>query len=259
MAKIVTYQMEENIAVVTIDNPPVNAVSEQTKDDMEAVFDELNKKIDEVKVVILTGAGDKAFVAGGDIKEFPHLSPERAKARLKRSRRLLVKVEKYERPVICAINGFCLGTGLELAMCCDIRIATEKSKFGQPETNLALIPGSGGTQRLTRLVGAGIAKELIFTGRFVGADEAKKIGLINLVTPEGKHLDEAKEMAKSLCSKSPLALRAAKEAIDRGINMTLDNGLDVEADLWCFLCGTQDQKEGALAFLEKRKPVFKGK
>jgi enoyl-CoA hydratase len=259
MSKIVTYQMEENIAIVTIDNPPVNAVNEQTKDDMEAVFDELNSKIDEVNVVILTGAGDKAFVAGGDIKEFPYLTPEGARARLKRSRRLLNKLEQYERPVICAINGFCLGTGLELAMCCDIRIATEKSKFGQPETNLALIPGSGGTQRLTRLVGAGIAKELIFTGRFVGADEAKKIGLINLVTPEDKHLDEAKEMAKSLCSKSPLALRAAKEAIDRGINMALDNGLDVEADLWCFLCGTQDQKEGALAFLEKREPVFKGK
>jgi len=143
MAKIVTYQLEENIAIVTIDNPPVNAVNEQTKDDMEAVFDELNNEIEEVKVVILTGAGDEAFVAGGDIKEFPYLSPERARARLKRSRRMFVKVEQYARPVICAIDGFCLGTGLELAMCCDIRIATEKSKFGQPETNLALIPGSG--------------------------------------------------------------------------------------------------------------------
>jgi enoyl-CoA hydratase len=259
MAKIVTYQLEENMAIVTIDNPPMNAINDQAKDDLEAVFDELNDQIDQVKVVILTGAGDKAFVAGGDIKEFPHLNPERAKARLKRSRRLFVKMEQYERPVICAINGFCLGAGLEIAMCCDIRIATEKSKFGQPETNLALIPGSGGTQRLPRLVGTGIAKELIFTGRFVNADEAKNIGLINLVTPKGKHLDEAKEMAKTLCSKSPLALRAAKEAIDRGMNMTLDNGLDIEADLWCFLCGTQDQKEGARAFIEKREPVFKGK
>jgi len=254
----VTYELEENIAIVTIDNPPMNAINDQAKDDMESVFDELNDQIDQVRVVILTGAGNKAFVAGGDIKEFPHLSPERAKARLKRSRRLLVKVEHYERPVICAIDGFCLGAGLELAMCCDLRIATDKSKFGQPETNLALIPGSGGTQRLSRLIGVGIAKELIFTGKFIDADEAKNIGLINVVTPEGKHLDEAKEMAKVLCAKSPLALRAAKEAIDRGINMTLENGLDVEADLWCFLCGTQDQKEGALAFIEKRKPVFKG-
>lgn len=259
MGKIVTYQLEENIAIVTIDNPPMNAINEQTKDDMDAVFDELNDEIDAVKVVILTGAGGKAFVAGGDIKEFPDLSPESARARLKRSARMLAKVEKYDRPVICAIDGFCLGGGLELAMCCDIRIATGKSKFGQPETNLALIPGSGGTQRLPRLVGAGIAKELIFTGRFVSADEAKSIGLINAVTPEGKHLDEAKNMAKALCSKSPLALRAAKEAVDRGMNMTLDNALKVEADLWSFLCGTEDQKEGALAFIEKRRPVFKGK
>lgn len=259
MSKIVTYELDDSIAIVTIDNPPMNAINEQTKEDMEAVFDELNEKIDQIRVVILTGAGKKAFVAGGDIKEFPHLNPERAKARLKRSRRLLVKVEKYERPVICAIDGFCLGAGMELAMCCDIRIATEQSKFGQPETNLALIPGSGGTQRLSRLVGVGIAKELIFTGRFINAEEAKNIGLINVITPDGKHLNEAKEMAEVLCEKSPLALRAAKEAIDRGINVTLDNGLDVETDLWCFLCGTQDQKEGALAFLEKRKPVFKGK
>ena len=259
MGKTVKFQFDSGVAVVTIDNPPMNALSEKVKNALEAMFEELNAKIEELKVAIITGAGGKAFVAGADIKELPGLNPEKARARFRRSRQLFLRIEKFDRPLICAIDGLCLGGGLELAMCCDIRIATERSKFGQPEINLGVLPGGGGTQRLPRLVGMGIAKELIFTGRFITAEDAKNIGLVNFVVPSGEHMNKAEEIAQVLCGKAPLALRAAKEVIGRGMNMTLDNGLVLEADLGSFLYGTEDQKEGALAFLEKRKPVFKGK
>ena len=259
MGEPVTYRLSSGIAVVTIDNPPMNALSEQVKHALEAVFGELNARIEEVKVVILTGAGGKVFVAGADIKELPGLNPQKARARFRRSRQLFLNIERFDRPVICAIDGLCLGGGLELAMCCDIRIATEKSTFGQPEINLGILPGGGGTQRLPRLVGMGIAKELIFTGRLIKAEEARNIGLVNGVVPSGEHMKKAEEIAQVLCEKAPLALRAAKEVIGRGMNMTLENGLILEADLGSFLYGTEDQKEGALAFLEKRKPGFKGK
>jgi len=259
MGETVKFQFDSGVAVVTIDNPPMNALSEKVKNALEAVFEELNAKIEELKAAIITGAGGKAFVAGADIKELPDLNPEKARARFRRSRQLFLRIEKFDRPLICAIDGLCLGGGLELAMCCDIRIATERSKFGQPEINLGVLPGGGGTQRLPRLVGMGIAKELIFTGRFITAEDAKNIGLVNFVVPSSVHMNKAEEIARVICGKAPLALRAAKEAIDRGMNMTLENGLVLEADLGSFLYGTEDQKEGALAFLEKRKPVFKGK
>ena len=259
MGKTVKFQFDSGVAVVTIDNPPMNALSEKVKNALEAVFEELNARIEEAKVVIITGTGGKAFVAGADIKELPGLNPEKARVRFRGSRQLLLGIERFDRPMICAIDGLCLGGGLELAMCCDIRIATEKSKLGQPEINLGVLPGGGGTQRLPRLVGMGIAKELIFTARLITAKEANNIGLINLVVPSGEHMIKAEEIAQVLCEKAPLALRAAKEVIGRGMNMTLDNGLILEADLGSFLYGTEDQKEGALAFLEKRKPGFKGK
>jgi len=255
----VKYQLENGIAVVTIDNPPMNALSNETTADLLATFDELSGMLDQVKVVILTGAGGKAFVAGADIKEFPQLNPEKARIKLEKSYERNRKIERFPKPVICAINGYCLGGGLELAMCCDMRVATEKSKFGQPEINLGLIPGAGGTQRLSRLVNSCIAKELIYTGRMIGAEEAKQIGLINRVVPEGKLMEEVKAMAGVIASKAPLALRAAKEAIDRGKSMSLEDGLALERDAWSYLCGTEDQKEGAMAFIEKRKPIFIGK
>jgi enoyl-CoA hydratase len=256
--KLITYSIEKAIAIVTIDNPPMNPLTTELREQLVAAFDELDSRMDEIRGVILTGKG-KAFIAGADIKSFPELTQEKAKARLKKGRQLYLKVEQFERPVICAINGYCLGAGLELAMCCDIRIASSQAKLGQPEINVGVIPGGGGTQRLPRLVGAGIAKELIYTGKFIGAEEAARIGLVNKVVEPEQLMDEAMEMATIIAGKPPLGIRAAKEAINRGLNMTLLEGLEVEAYHWSYLCGTEDQKEGARAFIEKRKPVFKGR
>jgi enoyl-CoA hydratase len=255
----VTCKIENRIAIVTIDNPPMNPLTDDTRLDLDSVFNQLNDDVDNVGCVVLTGAGEKSFVAGADIKVFPSLNPETARQRLKGGKERFLKIEQFVRPVICAINGFCLGAGLELAMCCDIRIAADHAKLGQPEINLGIIPGAGGTQRLTRLVGEGIAKELIYTGRFINADEAKSIGLVNKVVTKEELMDTAMEMATLIVSKPPLALRAAKETIHQGANMTLDQGLDLEIERWSYLCGTEDQKEGAAAFIEKRKPEFKGK
>jgi enoyl-CoA hydratase len=256
--RLVTYTIENTIVIVTIDNPPMNPLTTEMRDQLIASFDELDSKKDEIRVVILTGRG-KAFMAGADIKSFPELTQEKAKARLKEGRKLYLKLEQFERPVICAINGYCLGAGLELAMCCDIRIASSQAQLGQPEINVGVIPGGGGTQRLPRLIGAGRAKELIYTGRFISAEEAERIGLVNKVVDPERLMDEAMEMASLIAVKPPLGIRAAKEAIDRGLNMTLLEGLEVEAYHWSYLCGTEDQKEGAKAFIEKRNPVFSGR
>jgi enoyl-CoA hydratase/carnithine racemase len=256
--KLATYSIENAVALITIDNPPMNPLTTELRNQLVALFDELDAKKDEIRVAVLTGKG-KAFMAGADIKSFPELTQEKAKARLKEGRHLYLTVEQFERPVICAINGYCLGAGLELAMCCDIRVASSQAQLGQPEINVGVIPGGGGTQRLPRLVGAGRAKELIYTGKFIGAEEAARIGLVNKVVEPEKLMDEVMEMAALIAAKPPLGIRAAKEAINRGLNMTLHEGLEVEAYHWSYLCGSEDQKEGAKAFIEKRKPVFKGK
>lgn len=257
--RYVACEINQKIAIVTINNPPVNALSDETRDDLEAVFDHLGTVVTEIGSVILIGAGEKAFVAGADVKVFPTLSPETAKARLKRNKERYYQIENFQRPVICAINGFCLGGGLELAMCCDIRIAADHATLGLPEINLGVMPGSGGTQRLARLVGEGIAKDLIFTGRFISAEEAKDIGLVNKVVPKEALLKEAVELGNLLAAKPPLALKAAKESIHNGLSGSLDEGLSLEIERWSALCATEDQKEGAKAFLEKRKPVFRGR
>jgi len=256
--QVVSYVIEDQIAVITINNPPMNPLITAVRDQLSGIMGELAGRLDEVKAVILTGTG-KAFVAGADIKSFPELTQEKAKARLKRTRPLYQQMEDFSRPVICAVNGYCLGGGLELAMSCDIRVASSKAQFGQPEINLGIIPGGGGTQRLPRLVGAGIAKELIYTGKFISAERAAAIGLVNAVVEPEKLMDEAKEMAAIIASKPVLAVRAAKEVINHGLNMTLSEGLDLESMHWSYLCGTDDQKEGAAAFIEKRKPIFTGR
>jgi len=255
---LITSSIENAIARITIDNPPMNPLTTELREQLVGTFDELDSKKDEIRVVILTGRG-KAFMAGADIKSFPELTQEKAKARLKEGRRLYLKIEQFERPVICAINGYCLGAGLELAMCCDIRVASSQAQLGQPEINVGVIPGGGGTQRLPRLVGSGRAKELIYTGKLISAEEAARIGLVNKVAEPEKLMEEAVDMATLIASKPPLGIRAAKEAINLGLNMTLFEGLEVEAYHWSYLCGTEDQKEGARAFIEKRKPVFKGR
>ncbi len=256
--QVVESVIEAGIAVVTINNPPMNALTAAVREQLLAAVQELREKQDEVKAVILTGTG-KAFVAGADIKSFPDLTPETAKDRLKTTRPLYQQMEDFVRPVICAVNGYCLGGGLELAMSCDIRIASRAAQFGQPEINLGIIPGGGGTQRLPRLVGAGIAKELIYTGQFISAERAEAIGLVNKVVEPEKLMEEARQMASLIAAKPVLAVRAAKEAINHGLNMTLHEGLDLESFHWSYLCGTEDQKEGARAFIEKRKPKFVGR
>jgi enoyl-CoA hydratase len=257
--QFVNYTLEDGIAIVTIDHPPANALDTQTRMELADVFDELTAKKGEVRVVILTSAGDKFFVSGSDIKRFIDMTPESAMASVKQALAWVLKIEQFEAPVICAIKGYCLGGGLELAMCCDLRIAAEDSKLGQPELGLAIIPGGGATQRLARLVGAGIAKDLIFTGRQITAQEAQSIGLITKVVPKDAVLEEAKKMAKLIAAKGPLAVRAAKKAINRGLDMTLLQGLELENDYFSGLFVHEDPREGAKAFLEKRPPEYKGK
>lgn len=254
----IACEIKDEIGTIVIDNPPMNTLSTAMKNDMKRLFEELEERKEEIRVLIITGT-DKVFVAGGDVTAFVKLNPESGRSRIKGTREMFRKIEKFEVPIICAINGYCFGGGLELAMICDIRIASERAQLGLLEINVGTLPGAGGTQRLPRLVGAGIAKEMIFTGKKIAASEAKAIGLVNNVVPHEKLMGEAMEMARLICTKPRINLRAAKEAIDRGLNMTLEEGLRVEADLWCHLTGTEDQKEGARAFLEKRKPVYRGK
>lgn len=246
------------MAVITIDNPPVNALSRAVMNGLNNVLDELSKDAT-VLVVIITGAGEKAFVAGADIKQFPHLTPQSGYDLVRAGQVIFDKIETLELPVIAAVNGFALGGGCELAMACDIRVASENAKFGQPEVNLGIIPGYGGTQRLPRLVGAGKAKELIFSGDIIDAREAYRIGLVDVLVPSGEALSRALALAEKMKEKAPLAIRAAKKAVNQGLEQTLALGLELEARLFSELCATEDQKEGARAFLAKEKPKFQGK
>ena len=257
--EFVNYTLEGGIATVTIDHPPMNTFDVQTRNELGDAFDELNQKSAEIRAVILTGAGEKAFISGADIRMLRDRTAEEARSPEGNARDVFLKIEEFETPVICAIKGYCLGGGLELAMSCDLRVVAQDASFGQPEVNLGIIPGAGGTQRLPRLVGAGMAKELIYTGRIITAAEAQSIGLVNRVVPRDQVMDEAKAMAKLIASKGPLAIRAAKKAINKGLNLTLYQGLDVETDCFSGLMDTEDKREGTTAFLEKRKPVFKGK
>ncbi len=252
-------EKRDGIAIVTINRPKVlNALNATVIEELGRCFSEL-KDDPEVGAVILTGAGEKAFVAGADISGLVELDPLEGKMFAEKGQAVFNLIENLGKPVIAAINGYALGGGCELAMACTIRIASEKAKLGQPEVNLGIIPGYGGTQRLPRLVGKGIAMELILTGRMVDAQEAYQIGLVNKVVPPEKLMDEAVEMAKTILSKGPLAVKFAMEAVNRGLEVNLEEGLKIEADLFGMCCATEDKVEGTKAFLEKRKPNFKGK
>jgi len=254
----VNYLIEEGMAIVTINHPPVNAIDRKMVLELEQVVDELEVKPD-AKIIILTGAGDKAFIAGADIPVFSDLNKVSAEKFVLSIQSVLFKIEESQKVVICAINGHALGGGCEVAMACDIRIASEKAKFGQPEVNLGVIPGAGGTQRLPRLVGKGKAMELVFTGDMISAEEAKAIGLVNLVVPLESLMEEAKKMAKKILSKGPIAISMAKKAIHEGLEMKLKEGLKLEARLFGELFETYDMREGVKAFLEKRTPHFEGR
>lgn len=250
------WKKEGNIGILSINRPDaLNALNSQVLEELYGAIDIISQD-DDVHVLILTGEG-RSFVAGADIGEMKDLNPIKAREFAERGIATFRKIELMEKPVIAAVNGFALGGGCELSMCCDIRIASTKAKFGQPEVGLGITPGFAGTQRLSRLVGIGIAKELIFTCDIIGADEAYRIGLVNKVVPPEELIDTAMEMAKKIVQKSQIAVRYAKTAINRGIETDLETGMAIEKDLFGLTFATEDQKEGMAAFLEKRHPNYK--
>ncbi len=235
----------------------LNALSRETVAELQQLFS-FYWSDDAVKCVILTGSGEKAFVAGADITELIDLDARSGADFSARGLYLMKTIQNFPRPVIAAINGFALGGGCELALACDIRLASDRAKLGQPEVNLGVIPGYGGTQRLSRLVGRGKAMQLILTGEIISAGEAHRIGLVDEVYPPDQLMTKALEMAELICSKAPLAIASAKECINRGIDVNLSAACDLEKANFGSVCGTGDKNEGMEAFLEKRKPSFTG-
>jgi len=256
--EIVKYSIDGHVATITLNNPPANLLTFDLLSALEKALDALAKD-DQVKVLVITGSGS-LFVAGADIKEIASISSsEEGESIAKRGQAVLDKIEQMQKPVIAAIRGFCLGGGLELAMACHLRIGGERVRLGQPEINLGIIPGFGGTQRLPRLVGKAKAIELILTGDMINAEEGKRIGLFNKVVPEGEVLKQAQGMAKKIASKGMKAVEAGLLAIQYGMDHPRPLGLTKEAELFGKVCGTEDKKEGVSAFLEKRQPKFQDK
>ncbi len=247
-------EKEDHIAILTFNRPDArNAVNNQVRAEFAAAIEEIEAD-DDIRVMILTGKG-KAFASGVDIKEFNQTKPYHAHTLI----RLGERVEKLSKPVIAAVNGFCLGGGNEIALGCDIIIASEKAKFGQPELNIGIIPGGGATQRLPRLIGPCKAKELIFTSDIVTAQEALGMGMINQVVPDEELLDKAREMAKKIAKKSPASLKLAKQAVNFSMQSSLECGLKFEYELYSLSLGLEDKFEGVAAFVEKRAPNFVGR
>ncbi|MDQ3834570.1 MAG: enoyl-CoA hydratase-related protein [Actinomycetota bacterium] len=249
--------VEDNVGTIAINRPDVrNALSTQVLGDIRGAIAEFRYD-DEVGVVVFTGAGDRAFAAGADINELRERTFLDALASLMQA--VYDEIEDYEKPTIAAVNGLALGGGCELAMACDIRIASENARFGQPEVNLSIIPGAGGTQRLARLVGKGKATEMILTGEIIGAEEAHRVGLVTRVISSDELVAAVRETARSIMSKGPLAIRLAKLAIRTGFETDLKTGLVIERLAQAVLLTSEDKREGTSAFLEKREPEFKGK
>ena len=248
----VAFEQRGPIGVLTMNRPEaLNALNEQVLRDLNAALDAVEAN-DEVLVVILTGAG-RSFVAGADIGQMKDLTPVQAKKFGSYGNQVFLKLENFPKPVIAAVNGFALGGGCELSMACDIRLASEKAKFGQPEVGLGITPGFSGTQRLPRRVGIAKAKELIFSGKVIGAAEAEKIGLVNAVYAPEELIPGAIAMAKSFTANAPIAVKYSKACIDRGMQMDIDDGIALENELFAMCFATADQKEGMSAFVEKRK------
>lgn len=252
----VLRRKEDHVAIISINVPDtLNALSSGVLDELDQAI-EIVKEDREIYVIILTGEG-KAFVAGANISEMKDFNAMEARAFADKGMKLFRKIELMEKPIIAAVNGYALGGGCELAMCCDIRIASEKAKFGQPEVGLGICPGFAGTQRLTRLVGIAKAKELIFTCDIIDGIEAERIGLVNKVVPSEELMDVAIDMAKKIASKGQIAVRLAKASINKGIDTDIETGMEIEKDLFGLCFATEDQKEAMAAFLERRKPNFK--
>jgi len=251
-------EIEENVAVVTINRPPVNPLNTVVFQELSTLFDVLDAD-DEVRAIILTGSGEKAFVAGADINEMASLDLVGVNKMNKVSRTVFSKIEQTTKPVIAALNGLALGGGLELALACDLRISSDRAKFAFPEVGLGIIPGGGGTQRLQKIVGQGIAKELLYFGDMFDANRALELRIVNKVVPAEEVLSAAKEWAKKLAQKPPVALQMVKTAVNVGGNTDLESGLIIESTCFGNAFSTQDRVEGLQAFVEKRKPVYTGR
>jgi enoyl-CoA hydratase len=255
----ILFEKKNSIAYITINRPKVlNALNMATMEELRAAFHDI-KSDTGIRVVIMTGSGEKAFIAGADIGELSQHDPVTAKAYTHRGQSVLNLIENLGKPVIACINGFALGGGCEIAMACTMRLASENAKLGQPEVKLGLIPGYGGTQRLPRLVGKGVAMQLVLTGDLISAQEGHRIGLINEVVAAAELIPRAEAIAQKVIANGPLAVQYSIEAINKGMEMTVSEGLFLEATLFGVICATEDKKEGTTAFLEKRQARFKGK
>jgi enoyl-CoA hydratase/carnithine racemase len=258
----IRVEVEDQIALLTIDHPPVNSFNKQVITELDEAVDQVMAD-DEIKAVVITGGGTNAFVAGADIPEIKELVENpvegygEAHEFIERGQRVHLKIETATKPVIAAINGFCLGGGLELAMACHLRICSDRARLGQPEINLGLIPGWGGTQRLPRIVGKAKALEMILTGDMITAQEAYRVGLVNKVVPAGAILKEARGLARKIVSKSKFPIAATLRAVTEGIETDVEQGLEIEKEQFVGLADTDDIREGVSAFLEKRQPEFK--
>ena len=248
----VTTEIQGAVAIVTIDRPKaLNALNPEVLADLKAAFEAIDQNT--VRCVVLTGAGDKSFVAGADIGSMSTMTKAEGEAFGKLGNDVFLEIESFPLPVIAAVNGFALGGGNELAMSCDIRICSDNAVFGQPEVGLGITPGFGGTQRLARLVGMGMAKQLIYTAKNIKADEALRIGLVNAVYPLEELMPAAEKMAETIAKNAPIAVRACKKAINDGMQVDIDRAVAIEEGLFGSCFETADQKEGMGAFLEKRK------
>jgi enoyl-CoA hydratase len=257
--KLIIYEKSEGIATITLNRPEaLNAFSKEVVEEIHQALEDIRRD-ENVRVVVLTGAGEKAFSAGADIKAMIGMNALKARELSLMGEKLCVSFENLEKPVIAALNGYALGGGMEVAMSCDIRIASENVRMGQTEINIGLIPGWGGTQRLTRLVGRGKAKELVFTGRMIDARTAEQLGIVNMVVAADKFRETIRQFALELAAKAPVALKVAKALIEKGADISLDSALALEREGFGVVASTEDLQEGVKAFTEKRKPTFKGK
>ena len=255
----ILLEVAGGVAILTINRPDkLNALNAVTLDEMEHAFESCRKS-ESVRALVLTGAGEKAFVAGADIKELAQMTPLTAKEVAYRGQQVLARVEHMGKPTIAMINGFALGGGLELALACNLRTASTKARMGLPEVSLGIIPGYGGTQRLSRVAGPSVAREWILTGDQFGAEEAHRVGVVNRIFPPEELKAGTMKMVDSILTRGPVALRFAIEAINRGSNIPQREGEILECDLFGLAASTEDMQEGMTAFLEKRKPAFKGR
>jgi len=255
----IMFETTDGISTITFNRPKaLNALNSDLLDELDRALQEISGN-EEIRVLVLTGAGEKAFVAGADITELAKLDTLSAKVFINKGLSIINKIAELPIPAIAAVNGFALGGGLEIAMACDFIYASTSARFGQPEINLGLIPGYGGTQRLPRIIGIGRAKELLLTGKMISAEEAYRLGIVNRILAPDALMGEAMNIAREMATKGKVALRAIKQAVNYGLNVDLASGLRIETDAFAVCLASSDAKEGTSAFLEKRKPLFKGR